>query len=768
MPHDHQFPRVFISYSRYDGADTAARLRRELEALGISLWQDLTAMQGGQDWWRQIQQATDKAEYLVLVLTPGALASKVCKDEWRYARQVGTYVIPVTDLRVADLDLTQLAGWMRRADIVPLHVPERHAWLLEKLKGPAPPLARVPMMAEPPPPDFVPRPAEFARLKQLLLDTRGEPVAITAALRGAGGYGKTTLARALCADPDIQDAFHDGILWTTLGEQPGPLLGRLQDLIATLKGERPDFSTEEAAASQLAELLADRRILLVLDDLWQAAHARPFLRGGPHGARLITTRNSDTLPANAQEAKVDAMQGREAVALLRGDLPAGEDAALAALAARLGEWPLLLRLVHGALRDRTVRAKAPLADAIAYAGRLLDKRGLTAFDARNPEARSDAVAKTIGLSLDLLTADERARFAELAVFPEDIAVPIRTVELLWSHTAGLDDLDTEALLQRLASLSLLLDLDLTARTIRLHDVIRTWLRGEAGPHLPDLDRALVEAYRRQCPTGWPSGPEHDDGYYFQWFPTHLRSADPDAWRTLLADYAWIDAKLRHAGATSLILDYADAPDPELRLIGDALRLSAHVIGHDPAQLAGQLVGRLRATVEPGSPLLRQPLAPSTGRSSFPAGRRSPLPAVPSSRPSKATAAGSMAVAVTPDGRRAVSGSADKTLKVWDLERGAELATLEGHGGWVRAVAVTPDGRRAVSGSSTRRSRSGTWSGGRCWRPSRPTTPSTPSLASQIGCSSPAMRAEGYICSSWFCPKIGYYKNIILANRSMIL
>jgi WD40 repeat protein len=37
-----------------------------------------------------------------------------------------------------------------------------------------------------------------------------------------------------------------------------------------------------------------------------------------------------------------------------------------------------------------------------------------------------------------------------------------------------------------------------------------------------------------------------------------------------------------------------------------------------------------------------------------------------------------AVAVTPDGRRAVSASKDPTLKVWDLETGCELHTLAGH------------------------------------------------------------------------------------------
>jgi NB-ARC domain len=54
-----------------------------------------------------------------------------------------------------------------------------------------------------------------------LLDAKGDAVAaITAALRGAGGYGKTTLAKALAHDPDIQDAYFDGILWAVLGEKP--------------------------------------------------------------------------------------------------------------------------------------------------------------------------------------------------------------------------------------------------------------------------------------------------------------------------------------------------------------------------------------------------------------------------------------------------------------------------------------------------------------------------------------------------------------------
>jgi hypothetical protein len=50
-----------------------------------------------------------------------------------------------------------------------------------------------------------------------------------------------------------------------------------------------------------------------------------------------------------------------------------------------------------------------------------------------------------------------------------------------------------------------------------------------------------------------------------------------------------------------------------------------------------------------------------------------------------------------DGRRALSGSMDNTLRLWDLESG-DSRMLEGHTKGVTTVALLPDGRRALSGS----------------------------------------------------------------------
>ncbi|MBN2194598.1 MAG: caspase family protein [Polyangiaceae bacterium] len=54
------------------------------------------------------------------------------------------------------------------------------------------------------------------------------------------------------------------------------------------------------------------------------------------------------------------------------------------------------------------------------------------------------------------------------------------------------------------------------------------------------------------------------------------------------------------------------------------------------------------------------------------------------------------LAFSPDGRRLVSGSKDRTLLVWDMERGRVAARLMGHQGWVGACEFLPDGRHLVS------------------------------------------------------------------------
>jgi len=56
------------------------------------------------------------------------------------------------------------------------------------------------------------------------------------------------------------------------------------------------------------------------------------------------------------------------------------------------------------------------------------------------------------------------------------------------------------------------------------------------------------------------------------------------------------------------------------------------------------------------------------------------------------------VCFSPDGKRIVTGSQDKTSKVWDVVTGNELATLRGHAGFVMAVSFSPDGTRIVTGS----------------------------------------------------------------------
>src|SRR5579859_2153687 len=56
------------------------------------------------------------------------------------------------------------------------------------------------------------------------------------------------------------------------------------------------------------------------------------------------------------------------------------------------------------------------------------------------------------------------------------------------------------------------------------------------------------------------------------------------------------------------------------------------------------------------------------------------------------------LAIGPDGRTFVSGSYDKTIKVWNLATGKEVRTLTDHTEAICVVAISPDGQTLVSGS----------------------------------------------------------------------
>jgi WD40 repeat protein len=59
----------------------------------------------------------------------------------------------------------------------------------------------------------------------------------------------------------------------------------------------------------------------------------------------------------------------------------------------------------------------------------------------------------------------------------------------------------------------------------------------------------------------------------------------------------------------------------------------------------------------------------------------------------------LAIALSADGRHALSGSADSTVRLWDVDNGRELFTFEGHTGSVNSVAFSSDGKCAVSGGA---------------------------------------------------------------------
>lgn len=76
-------PTVFLSYARPDEA-FATRLANNLLKQQIDVWLDVYRLEPGKSWARQISEALDACQIMLLVLSPTSVASENVDDEWNY------------------------------------------------------------------------------------------------------------------------------------------------------------------------------------------------------------------------------------------------------------------------------------------------------------------------------------------------------------------------------------------------------------------------------------------------------------------------------------------------------------------------------------------------------------------------------------------------------------------------------------------------------------------------------------------------------------
>jgi WD40 repeat protein len=684
-------PRVLVFYAAGDGEALALEIYQKLQVEGVSTWPDLSQLEHEETWWMRITEALDQVEFLVLAMSAAATTSPHARRVWRYAYQHRVCIYPV--FKDNALNFAALPRWIQQIHFYNLN----REWpkLINDLKDEC----RMPetiFMAEALPGAFVPRPVELQQVISYLYDSeRDEAVTGVVVLAGAGGYGKSTLAQAICHNEYIRQVFDNGILWVTLGENPGDLSRHIINLIEKLSGERPGFTGLDTAVARLGELLADRDILMVIDDVWNVAHLKPFLRGGSRCARLITTRHIAIAPPGAKIAQVGAMRQNEAVALLAGQLPAAEISVLQELANRLGQWPLLLKLANGTLRDRVYKQQQTLPQALAYVNEALDRRGLTAFDAGNPSERNQAVSQTISMSLDLLDPTQRARYHELAIFPEDENIPLAALETLWSATGGFDDFDTEELVDHLRELSLLLHVDLSQRYARQHKVLHAYLTFQQAENLAALHSQFLDAYRPQA--GW-ADMSPQEPYLWTHLAYHLIAAGRgDELLGAVKDLRYLAAKAYLRGAYQaehdLLLAENLAPnDDALRPLRRILSQTAHLLIR--CESAGEAINTLHSRLNHLPELAAMAAAAEATVPRPLLTARHMLPDLPDPhliRTLRGHTAGVMDCALSADGSLAVAVGKDNTITVWEIETGIQRFSLLEEQSDVWGCAISGDG-----------------------------------------------------------------------------
>lgn len=359
------------------------------------------------------------------------------------------------------------------------------------------PVAEVPVPRQLPAPPrrFTGRSAELARLDEVLIAVPDEAARLSAtgegardastvvisAIGGAGGIGKTWLA--LQWAHRHAEEFPDGQLFVDLrGFSPDstPMEPRaaVRGFIEAF-GVAPDRVPVDlhAQVALFRSLVANKKVLVVLDNAADAAQVAHLIPGSPTCTVLVTSRTllfGLVTGHGAHHLRLDVLDDVEARALLTarlGEARVGaEPQAVDELIRRCGGFPLALGIVAG--RAHT----APDLPLSAVAAELRDS-ALLALDHADPAAGLSAI---LSWSCDALTAEQVTAFALLGTVPgPDFGLPTAAALL------GVPTGRTRTVLRALEHASLL-DRDARGR-YRMHDLIRRYAADRA-EDLPEADR----------------------------------------------------------------------------------------------------------------------------------------------------------------------------------------------------------------------------------------------------------------------------------------